>query len=196
MRLPILIFGIDTSFGDQMTENKGKFEESEVSDENGSELPFLISEIGSRISEISRYSGKKGFAAKAHISESHLYRYISGKSDPTASRLVAMAKAAGVRPGWLLTGELPMRQGDHAKEEVGSYRVNHSAGTGKVIAPDFDALEELIAKARTMFKTRGLNLKPEAEAKVIRLIYEYYCRNGDAMDEATIDNVIQLAAFR
>ena len=47
-----------------------------------------------------------------------------------------------------------------------------------------------------MFKAKGIKLRPEAEAKVIRLMYEYYLRHGDAMDEATMENVIALAAFR
>lgn len=76
------------------------------------------------------------------------------------------------------------------------YTIEPATGSGKTFAVDFDALEEVIAKTRAMFKAKGISLRPEAEAKVIRLIYEYYVRHGDTMDEATLDNVIELAAFR
>lgn len=108
-----------------MTENADNKGESEKRIEDGSDVPILLSEIGSRISEISRKHGKKGFAAKAHISESHLYRYLAGKSDPTASKIIAMAKAANVRPGWLLTGEGPkMLITDEAHSAKGSYQLS------------------------------------------------------------------------
>ena len=53
-----------------------------------------------------------------------------------------------------------------------------------------------VAKTRAKFKERGISLSPQAEAKVIRLIYEFYARQGEPMDEASLDNVIELAAFR
>lgn len=102
-----------------MTENSYKKGESEKRKDDGSDVPILLSEIGSRISEISRKYGKKGFAVKANISESHLYRYLAGKSDPTASKIIAMAKAANVSPGWLLTGEGPMID-SYSKERSGN----------------------------------------------------------------------------
>ena len=59
-----------------------------------------------------------------------------------------------------------------------------------------DKLEEVITKTHHLLQERGVRLRPESEAKVIRLIYEYHLRHTEAMDEATLDNVIQLAAFR
>jgi len=161
-----------------MARKKG---ESEAVAGSGSEVPVPASGIGTRISEISRRAGgKKKLAAKAHVSESHLYRYISGESEPTASRLVALARAADVSIAWLATGE-----GEA-----------FPAAQTATAAVDLDRLEEVVAKTRAKFKERGINLTPQSEAKVIRMIYEFYTRQGVPMDEASLENVIELAAFR
>lgn len=110
------------------------------------------------------------------IAQSLVRKYLSGQSIPGTDKLVALAAATGVSVQWLATGE--ERQGD------GSESV------------DLDTLEEVIAKTRAKFKERGISLSPPAEAKVIRLIYEFYTRQGEPMDEASLDNVIELAAFR
>ncbi|MFP4131300.1 MAG: helix-turn-helix domain-containing protein [Thiohalospira sp.] len=80
--------------------------ETEEGDQAGSEIPIPASEIGSRISEAAEtVGGKKKLAAATGISESHIYRYISGASEPTASRLVRIAQATGFSVAWLATGE-------------------------------------------------------------------------------------------
>lgn len=66
--------------------------------------------IGLRISDIAELvGGKKRLAQLSGVSESQLYRYISGKSQPTIEPVVAMARAAGAQLEWLATGHGPMR---------------------------------------------------------------------------------------
>lgn len=45
--------------------------------------------------------------------------YLSGKTEPRASDILAIAKAAGVRPEWLLTGEAPEKPGAAARSAHG-----------------------------------------------------------------------------
>lgn len=131
-------------------------------------------------------------ADKTGIARRTLENYFSGRSEPKGAALASIAKVVGVSGHWLLTGEGQML----LEEQAGPRYMESGVGSGTMIAPDLDALEEVIAKTCAVFRAKGISLRPEAEAKVIRLIYEYYLRHGDAMDEATLDNVIALAAFR
>lgn len=53
----------------------------------------------------SRVGSKVKLAEQAGISFSQLMRYLNGSSKPTVPRLVALADAAAVTPGWLLSGD-------------------------------------------------------------------------------------------
>ncbi|MGK7345428.1 MAG: LexA family transcriptional regulator [Candidatus Nitrospinota bacterium M3_3B_026] len=53
---------------------------------------------------------------KSGVSRRAVGLYLSGKSDPTRKRLVAMAKAAGVTVEWLATGEGPIQRGGRPRE--------------------------------------------------------------------------------
>lgn len=90
-----------------------------------------------------------------------------------------MALAAGVSVNWLVTGE-----GDAT-----------SPGVESSFDIDLDALEDVIVQTKRLFEQKNITLKPEAEARVIRLIYEFYIRQGQPMDEASLNNVIELATF-
>lgn len=64
--------------------------------------------LGNRISKIAELTGgKKNLANAIGISESQLYRYIAGDSQPTVEPLAAMAKIANVHLDWLVFGEGP-----------------------------------------------------------------------------------------
>jgi len=64
-----------------------------------SRIETLIQLCGS-VAELSR---------KSHLSRGVISKYQNGESDPSRSRLIALAEAAGVRVEWLATGEGPMR---------------------------------------------------------------------------------------
>lgn len=123
------------------------------------------------------------FAKKSGISDSLIRKYLSG-SLPGMDKLIALAEAGGVRVGWLATGELPMRPGEAPPQATAAP------------AMDLDALEDVITKVRTMVRNKRPDLSPRAEARIIRLVYEFLIKQGETMDEAALDNVIELAAFR
>ena len=61
--------------------------------------------IGHRLEALAeRLGGKRALAAAAGLSEAQLYRYFSGETELSVTKLLALAKGAGVDPGWLLTG--------------------------------------------------------------------------------------------
>ena len=64
--------------------------------------------LGHRIAKIADLvGGKKNLARAIGISESQLYRYISGDSHPTVEPLAAIARCGSVRLDWLVLGEGP-----------------------------------------------------------------------------------------
>ncbi|WP_089849508.1 hypothetical protein [Halomonas saccharevitans] len=85
--------------------------------------------------------------------------------------------------GWLATGE-----GDPEGGEP-------PAGLGRPDA-DLDALEQIALKVLALLDKRRPDLSPKARARIVRLVYEFYIRQEKPMDEASLDNVIELAAFR
>lgn len=92
-----------------------------------------------------------------------------------------MAEAGKVDVAWLVTGQ---GSPDGVRQQLGQP------------APDLDRLEEVIAKTERMLAARRASVTPETKAKVIRLIYEYCLRQGHIMDDASLTNVIELAAYR
>jgi phage repressor protein C with HTH and peptisase S24 domain len=72
-------------------------------------IPFAaVPGLGYRIAKIADLvGGKKNLARAIGISESQLYRYISGDSHPTVEPLAAIARCGSVRLDWLVLGEGP-----------------------------------------------------------------------------------------
>lgn len=118
------------------------------------------------------------------IAQSLIRKYLSAKSAPGADKLVVLSRALGVSASWLLIGEA-------GGDEAPTRPVPATAP-----AMDLDALEDVIVKVRTMVRQKRPDLSPKAEARIIRLVYEFLVKQGETMDEAALDNVIELAAFR
>lgn len=115
------------------------------------------------------------FAKECGMSDSLVRKYLAGTL-PGLDKVVVMAQVAGVSVQWLATGkEIP---------PLGQPQI------------DYDKLEEVMTKTLLLFQKRGVKLKPEVQARIIRLLYEYVQRQGKEMDEATLNNVIHLATYR
>ncbi|HEY3488088.1 MAG TPA: XRE family transcriptional regulator [Gammaproteobacteria bacterium] len=72
------------------------------------DLTQALKGLGDRISKIADLmGGKKSLARTIGISESQLYRYISGDSQPTVEPLAAIARCGQVHLDWLVLGEGP-----------------------------------------------------------------------------------------
>lgn len=78
--------------------------------------------LGERIAKIADLVGGKKHLAKAiGISESQLYRYISGDSQPTVEPLAAIARCGSVHLDWLVLGEGPTGIMSEVNEPSSSY---------------------------------------------------------------------------
>ena len=117
------------------------------------------------------------------IAQSLIRKYLSGQSVPGTDKLVALAIAAGVSVTWLATGE-----GEATTEALSHQELGREM--------DLSSLEEVTRKVLQLLDERRPDLSSKARARIVRLVYEFYLRQGEPMDEASLNNVIELAAFR
>ncbi|HPD57946.1 MAG: helix-turn-helix transcriptional regulator [Smithellaceae bacterium] len=72
-----------------------------------------------RIKKIISVAGSADkLAYNAGVSPSLIGKYLSGKTDPTRKKLIALAEAACVNIEWLATGEGPMRAGERERFDI------------------------------------------------------------------------------
>lgn len=115
------------------------------------------------------------------MSDSLVRKYLAG-SLPGLDKAIVMARVAGVSLEWLATGE-------------GSPSPAAGGGLGKPDI-DLDALEEVAVKVLALLEQRRPDLSTKARARIVRLVYEFYIKQEKPMDESSLNNVIELAAFR
>lgn len=143
--------------------------------EHSSLIPELERDFKDRLAKAIGERSVLSFAKECGMSDSLVRKYLAGTL-PGLDKVVVMAKVAGVSVQWLATGkEVP---------PLGQPQI------------DYDKLEEVMTKTLRLFLDRGVKIKPEAQARIIRLLYEYVQRQGKDMDEASLNNVIELAAYR
>jgi len=133
----------------------------------------------------SRAGSVSALARKAKISQSGIRRYFSG-GEPTRPHLVALAQASGVSLLWLATGEVDPDQGAEASPQP-------SPGATDM---NLEALEEVAVKVLAVLEKSRPDLSAKARGRIVRLVYEFYIRQDKPMDEVSLSNVIELAAFR
>lgn len=129
------------------------------------------------------------FARKADISDSLIRKYLRG-SLPGLANLIALADAAGVRAGWLATGEPPKRSGeDCADDESPEERYKR-----KLSGPlDERLLQEIIEMTRECEAEHGLQLSAKAQASVIGVLYKTCFVNKTQPDRRTAMGMVEVA---
>lgn len=95
--------------------------------------------FGERIEELARLlGGKRELARKAGVPEASLYRALSGSTTLKSDHAARLAKAAGVRLEWLVTGEGPMREGEAPAPVRGPYKEASAQPAGWSTVPLYD----------------------------------------------------------
>jgi SAM-dependent methyltransferase/transcriptional regulator with XRE-family HTH domain len=109
-----------------------------------------------------RAGGRRMLAKQAKVSESQLYRYLSGESEITAEKILSIAAAAQVHPAWLLTGEggpdVPPIHGFIRKDQP--------------VLLAADTLMACIAQADEIDRRYHLQLTPQTKAEFIFALYQ------------------------
>lgn len=136
----------------------------------------------------------RAFASKAGVSDTVVRQYLSGKSEPSRTVLLAMARAAGVTVSWLATGEGGMHPEDiHAglvldQDEyalVPRYDVQVSAGHGSLVENDSQPVESM-AFRRDWIRKMGLSVSHLALVTA----------RGDSMEPTLADGDLLLVDLR
>lgn len=105
-----------------------------MNQEEKKDFDEALAGLGERISKIADLvGGKKPLANAIGISESQLYRYIAGDSQPTVEPLAAIAKCANVHLDWLVFGEGPTG----ISPEVSDFKTFHSTRKQYITIPEY-----------------------------------------------------------
>jgi len=106
-------------------------------------------------------------AYNAGVSPSLIGKYLSGKTDPTRKKLIALADAACVNIEWLVTGEGPMRAGERERFNI------------ELLSLIIESLDKHEVANQDKFTS-------DEKAEYISYIYELYCEAGlDLTSEQT-----------
>ena len=120
---------------------------------------------------ISLVSSADKLAYSAGMSPSLIGKYLSGKTDPTRKKLIALAKAAEVNIEWLATGNGPMREGDRERFS-------------------FELLTVIIEGLDDLETTLGKKLTHKEKAEIISNTYDLYA-DADPATKILIKDTIK-----
>lgn len=140
---------------------------------------MLTAGIGKRIAACADAAGgKRRLAYRAGIHETQLYRYISGKNQPSVEVAAAIAGAVDVRMEWLATGQGPMRDGMRAEP------VTHAA-------IDLDLLEDALEAIDDALERTEHRLTPRQRASLAAALYDTYRHSGKAPAKGAVLRLIE-----
>jgi len=146
-----------------------------------------VDAFGERVSvAIDRVGGSTKMAEIAEVSTSVLSKWRRGESDPSRSRLVKMANAAGVSVEWLATGK-------GAPDGTAEAPKAPPAGPSE---ENLALLEEVATAAFVELQARNIHLEPAAQARLVRVLYRHFASKNERPDHDTVSNIIDLAACR
>ncbi|MBJ7553124.1 XRE family transcriptional regulator [Marinomonas spartinae] len=154
---------------------------------NGSHLDELgYDSFQDRINMLSeKVGGTSALARLSGVSESVVRKWKQGDSEPTLTRLLALAEAGGVSVNWLVTGKTDNASQAEAQPKdditkefamIPGYKIQVSAGPGT--APMEEEPTRFLAFRHKWLKYRGLNEKD------LVLVFT----RGDSMEPTISDN--------
>ncbi len=119
----------------------------------------VVSTLPSRILFCAnRLGGKRRLADAAGMSEAQIFRYVNGESDAPATKLLAIAHAARVCPGWLLGGTGTPDAGAPVQAQRPEYRPTLMAAVVKAFT---EALTEYDVRLTPLQRSRFLSFAYE-----------------------------------
>lgn len=138
--------------------NDIKSKEHQGNAENFDIAEHVMTSFSDRLWESIGKESVLSFAKRAGVSEGVVRKYVKGDAEPTVSRLIAMANAAGVSVNWLATGE-------------GFKNIND---TKKVFKSDIDihALSRSIELLDEALLTTNKPMNSMKKAELISALYE------------------------
>lgn len=116
-------------------------------------LPKGIGHFQKRLKELISGGSATGFARKANLSEGVIRSYLRGDTYPTLDRLASLADAGNANPGWLATGEGPMRPGETTRPTTAA-----AAPGAQTPTTDHQLLRKCGIAIDNLYKEMGVHL--------------------------------------
>lgn len=127
----------------------------------------------------------RSFSRDCGISETVLRKYLRGDSEPTRSRLLALARTGRASLEWLATGTGPMTPSDPTTW-TDAVREHGSTTAGL----DFELLHGILAALEELMAATKLQLCAEKRAQITVAVYDLYAGTGQAVDSAKLRRLI------
>lgn len=155
---------------------------STVKDSNSSPYPFddngkRSDDFPARLGELIGDSSVRAFARKAGVSDTFLRQCLAGRTEPTRTKLLALARAGETTVEWLATGG-------------GNRHVAAEPGTNPGL--DRSLLESVIAAVEQVLGETGCSLSADRKALLVTVLYEMH--TGHERSPITRDEVLKLVS--
>lgn len=145
----------------------------------------MNSEIGVRIRTCAEIVGSgDAISQKTGIPRSTLETYLTGKAEPKASRLVAIADAAGVSVEWLATGRGAMRPD------------NAAPAKGAASGIDRDLLAAAYKGIAELYRSENARISADPLADEVARIYDDLVETYDSTEERLTGLKVMLHQLR
>lgn len=165
-----------------ITTTKLRFKVAKVKDRSSSPYPVDDDERHSddfpqRLGKLIGDSSVRAFARKAGVSDTFLRQCLAGRTEPTRTKLMALARAGETTVEWLATGG-------------GSRHVV----TESAANPGFDRalLESVITAVEQVLGDTGCSLSADRKALLVTVLYEMH--TGRERSPITRDEVLRLVS--
>lgn len=160
--------------------HKIRFKVSTVKESNSSPYPSNDNrpdDFPVRLGELIGNSSVRAFARKAGVSDTFLRQCLAGRTEPTRTKLLALAHAGETTVEWLATGG-------------GSRHV--VAEPGPAAGLDRPLLESVIAAVEQVLGETGCSLSADRKAMLVTVLYEMHA--GHERSSITRDEILKLVS--
>lgn len=115
-----------------------------------------------RLATLIGESSVRAFARRAGVSDTFLRQCLAGRTEPTRTKLLAIARAGSASVEWLATGRGPMHDSDAAR------------AVDPRPAVDRELLERVIEVTEDVLREQACTLTPAQKAGLIGAAYEMH----------------------
>lgn len=150
--------------------------------ERASESP--MSTFPARLADIIGNSSVRAFARRAAVSDTFVRQCLAGRTEPTRTKLLAIAQAGGVSVEWLATGN-----------GTRTYGVAEPAAIAPPAALDVQTLESVLELVETAIDQSDRELSPGQKARLIISVYDLHTsHDSGSLSLEHIREMVQAAA--
>lgn len=152
------------------------------------------SSFAERLKQVVRgYGSTSALAAAIGRSEGAVRNWLTGKSEPTVSNVMAICRVTGTTVEWLMTGEGP--RGAQQFLELRDVRGEYLTGTATQAAAKLDEglLKAISETLEQELSNRRLTLTPAKKAGIVVECYRFL-GSFEKFDPATVVRLVELAS--